>query len=181
MRAPEFLKAGLGHMEDRAATYDKPQGERSMGMTVALVNVLLAEKLREPLSEEDGWNFMELLKLVRSKQGQFKADNYEDRAAYAGLAGEAGYLDRSISGTPPAPAGQDCTDISIGRPGKALDVRLGMALDGDEEVATVAIEQDGKRVSLKFQSSTEAARIADALLGFAPYAVAVSREGGHDD
>src|SRR5690554_7113280 len=91
MRAPDFLKAGLGHMQDRAVTYDKPQGERSMGMTVALANVLLAEKLREPLSEEDGWNFMELLKLVRSKQGEFKADNYEDRSAYAGLAGEAAF------------------------------------------------------------------------------------------
>ena len=95
MRAPDFLKAGLGHMQDRATTYDKPQGERSMGMTVALANVLLAEKLREPLSEEDGWNFMELLKLVRSKQGEFKADNYEDRAAYAGLAGEAAFQERA--------------------------------------------------------------------------------------
>lgn len=95
MRAPDFLQAGLAHMQDRAVTYDKPQGERSMGMTVALANVLLADKLREPLSEEDGWNFMELLKLVRSKQGEFKADNYEDRAAYAGLAGEAAFDERS--------------------------------------------------------------------------------------
>ena len=98
MRAPDFLKAGLQHMEDRATSYDKPEGERSMGMTVAMANVLLADKLREPLSEEDGWNFMELLKLVRSKQGEFKADNYEDRAAYAGLAGEAACAERSAAG-----------------------------------------------------------------------------------
>src|SRR5690554_824771 len=111
MRAPEFLKAGLGHMEDRAATYDKPQGERSMGMTVALLNVLLAEKLREPLSEEDGWNFMELLKLVRSKQGEFKADNYEDRSAYAGLAGEAAFDDRR-----PKAADQDTIFIEAHNP-----------------------------------------------------------------
>lgn len=89
MKAHEFLEAGIGHMKDRAATYDAPSGERSMEKTVAIFNELLAEKLRSPLSEEDGWNFMEILKLVRSKQGEFKADSYEDRAAYAGLAGEA--------------------------------------------------------------------------------------------
>ncbi len=94
MHAAQILQAGLQHMQDRANTYDKPEGERSMGMTVALANVLLADKLRTPLSEEDGWNFMELLKLVRSKQGEFKADNYEDRAAYAGLAGEAAHHER---------------------------------------------------------------------------------------
>lgn len=89
MKAHEFLEAGIGHMKDRAATYDAPTGERSMEKTVAIFNELLAEKLRSPLTEEDGWNFMEILKLVRSKQGEFKADSYEDRAAYAGLAGEA--------------------------------------------------------------------------------------------
>lgn len=89
MKAYEFLEAGIGHMKDRAATYDAPTGERSMEKTVAIFNELLAEKLRSPLTEEDGWNFMEILKLVRSKQGKFKADSYEDRAAYAGLAGEA--------------------------------------------------------------------------------------------
>lgn len=94
--APEILRAGIGHMEDRAVTYDKPQGERSMGKTVAMMNVLIADKLKEPLSEEDGWNFMELLKLVRSKQGAFKADNYEERAAYGGLAGEAAWMERAL-------------------------------------------------------------------------------------
>lgn len=89
MKAHEFLEAGIGHMKDRAAAYDAPSGERSMEKTVAIFNALLAEKLRTPLTEEDGWNFMEVLKLVRSKHGEFKADSYEDRAAYAGLAGEA--------------------------------------------------------------------------------------------
>ena len=89
MKAHEFLEAGIGHMKDRAATYDAPSGERSMEKTVEMFNSLLGDKLREPLTEEDGWNFMQILKLVRSKQGDFKADNYEDGAAYAGLAGEA--------------------------------------------------------------------------------------------
>jgi len=92
--AAGILQAGINHMADRAVSYDAPQGERSIGMTIDMFNVLVAKKLKEPLSEEDGWNFMELLKLVRSKQGEFKADSYEDRAAYAGLAAEAAYKDR---------------------------------------------------------------------------------------
>lgn len=96
MKAHEFLEAGIGHMKDRAATYDAPSGERSMEKTVAIFNELLAEKLREPLTEEDGWNFMQILKLVRSKQGKFKADSYEDGAAYAALAGEAAFNARDL-------------------------------------------------------------------------------------
>lgn len=40
MNAADVLKAALGHMEDRAATYDKPEGERSMPATVAAFNAL---------------------------------------------------------------------------------------------------------------------------------------------
>lgn len=95
MKAHDFLNAGIGHMTDRAATYDAPKGERSMSKTVEMFNALLGDKLREPLTEEDGWNFMQILKLVRSKQGEFKSDNYEDGAAYAGLAGESAFNSRA--------------------------------------------------------------------------------------
>lgn len=84
--AASFLEAGLGHMEDRAATYDKPQGERSMANCVAAFNRLSGHNL----TEQDGWRFMAVLKLTRSFQGAFRADNYEDLAAYAALAGECG-------------------------------------------------------------------------------------------
>lgn len=94
-KAPEFLARGQKHMQDRAATYDAPEGERSMAKTVALFNALVADKLNVELSEEDGWNFMQLLKLVRSKQGNFSADNYDDGAAYVALAGEAAAKTRS--------------------------------------------------------------------------------------
>lgn len=94
--APAILQAGIAHMNDRATAYDAPDGERSMAKTIAMFNELIAEKLVEPLSEEDGWNFMEILKLVRSKLGGFKADHYEDRTAYAGLAGEAAYAERVL-------------------------------------------------------------------------------------
>lgn len=89
MKASDILEAGIKHLGDRAATYDAKNGERSMAKTIAIFNELIGEKLREPLSEEDSWNFMQVLKLVRSKQGRFKADSYEDGAAYAAFAGEA--------------------------------------------------------------------------------------------
>ena len=83
--AASILEAGLGHMQDRAVTYDNPQGERSMGKTVDMFNVLYGLEL----TEEQGWAFMTILKLVRTSQGEFKLDNFEDMAAYAGLMGEA--------------------------------------------------------------------------------------------
>lgn len=83
--AHEFLEKALGHMQDRAATYDSAKGERSMGKTVAMFNAMYEQEL----TEEQGWAFMCLLKLVRTSQGDFRADNYEDLAAYAGLMGES--------------------------------------------------------------------------------------------
>lgn len=38
--APDLLDAAAGHMRDRAATYDKPEGERSMGKTVQAFNTI---------------------------------------------------------------------------------------------------------------------------------------------
>lgn len=88
--APDFLRAGLTHMNDRASTYDKPEGERSMGRTVAAFNIITGHQL----TEEQGWLLMGLLKMVRSQQGDFKADHYEDEAAYSALRGESAARDR---------------------------------------------------------------------------------------
>ena len=41
------------------------------------------------LTEEQGWRFMVQLKYSRACVGMFVADDYEDMAAYAGLAGES--------------------------------------------------------------------------------------------
>lgn len=92
MQAPDFLKAGIKHMEDRAATYDKPEGERSMSATVAAFNAVTGDGVMN--TEERGWLFMQMLKAVRSQQGEFRADSYEDGASYSGLAGEAAYKER---------------------------------------------------------------------------------------
>lgn len=93
MKAHQILEAGLGHMKDRSATYDKPAGERSMGATVDAFRAITGHDL----TEEQGWLFMGLLKMVRSQQGGFRADNYEDLAAYAGLQGEAAWAERANS------------------------------------------------------------------------------------
>ena len=88
--AASILTAALGHMEDRAKTYDAPGGERSMGKTVAAFNVITGLEL----TEEAGWLFMEILKQVRSQQGDYRADSYEDLVAYAALRGECAARER---------------------------------------------------------------------------------------
>lgn len=90
MKAQEFLTKAGDHMQDRANTYDKPQGERSMAATVGAFNAINGTTL----TEEQGWMFMELLKIVRSIQGNYKADNYEDAVAYAALRGECASANR---------------------------------------------------------------------------------------
>lgn len=92
MRANEFLEKGLRHMQDRAVTYDNHRGERSMEATVKAFEDIAGVVL----TEEQGWLFMVVLKLVRSQQGSFRADNYEDAAAYCGLQGEAAYVERYL-------------------------------------------------------------------------------------
>jgi hypothetical protein len=89
--APSILEAAAGHMRGRAATYDKPEGERSMGATVQAFKAVTGHGL----TEEQGWLFMQLLKAVRSQQGAYSEDSYADGAAYVALAGEAAARDRS--------------------------------------------------------------------------------------
>ena len=89
--ANHFIEAALNHLGNRAATYDKPTGERSMERTVKVFAALTDIQL----TEEQGWIFMEALKQVRSLQGKFKADNYEDLAGYAALRGEAAARSRT--------------------------------------------------------------------------------------
>lgn len=89
-RAPALLQEALGAIGDRASQRDAPSGERSMGRTVAAFNAIFGHEL----TEEQGWQFMALLKIVRGSQGEVRADDYVDEAAYAALAGEAALRDR---------------------------------------------------------------------------------------
>lgn len=85
MKAHEILTQAAAEMVDRGATYDQDEGERSMGKTVSAFAAVTGIKM----TEQQGWQFMELLKMVRSNQGGYRADSFVDGAAYASLAGEA--------------------------------------------------------------------------------------------
>lgn len=85
-RAPDILEAAAGHMRDRAATFDKPEGERSMAQTVAIFNQFHGAGM----TEAQGWHFMQILKDVRlfTRDG-YHQDSGEDCVAYAALKCEA--------------------------------------------------------------------------------------------
>ena len=90
LTAGNILQTAAKHMEDRAATYDQLQGERSIGKTVTMFNTLTGAGL----TDEQGWLFMVCLKMVRAQQGRYRADSYEDGAAYFALAGESAAQER---------------------------------------------------------------------------------------
>lgn len=84
--APDLLAKAAKHMADRAATYDKPEGERSMGKTVEAFNAITGQNL----TEAQGWLLLQVLKSVRMFQRPgYHADSAEDNIAYGGLMGEA--------------------------------------------------------------------------------------------
>ncbi|MDQ7981374.1 hypothetical protein QYH69_29510 [Paraburkholderia sp. SARCC-3016] len=84
--APGLLDKAVGHMRARAAQYDQPEGERSMGATVIAFNAVTGRDL----AESEGWLLLQLLKDVRLFQAPgYHADSAEDCIAYAALKGEA--------------------------------------------------------------------------------------------
>lgn len=85
-KAAELLGRAAKHMHDRAATYDKPEGERSMGRAVDAFNAVTGHTLKE----SEGWLFMALLKAVRSEtRSDPHQDSLEDLIAYTALYAEA--------------------------------------------------------------------------------------------
>lgn len=87
--AQDFLASAAYEMKDREVTYDAEGGERSIDKTVEMFNALTGHNL----TEEQGWKFLVCLKLVRTEQGDFKADNFIDGSAYFALAGEAANIE----------------------------------------------------------------------------------------
>lgn len=84
--APDLLNQAAKHMADRAATYDKPEGERSMAATVAAFNAQTGRNL----TESEGWLLMVNLKIVRDRQRPAAhRDSVEDLVAYGALYGES--------------------------------------------------------------------------------------------
>jgi hypothetical protein len=84
--APGLLKKAAAIMEERAAQYDSPEGERSMGRAVAAFNAITGRDLKE----SEGWLLLQVLKDVRQWQRTvYHADSAEDCIAYAALKAEA--------------------------------------------------------------------------------------------
>lgn len=84
--AIQMLCTARQHMEARAATYDKPAGERSMAATVVAFN---AQTGRD-LTEDEGWLLMVNLKIVRDRQVKAgHIDSCEDLVSYSALYGES--------------------------------------------------------------------------------------------
>lgn len=85
-KAPELLGRAAALMHERGKAYDEPQGERSMGKTVAAFNAITGRDL----TESEGWLFMTTLKSVRGfTREEWHQDSFEDLIAYAALMAEA--------------------------------------------------------------------------------------------
>jgi hypothetical protein len=89
--ADEILQRGADHIRDRAATRDQSNGERTMKQVVNAFNAIFGTQI----TEEQGWQFMVILKIVRSANGKVNIDDYEDEAAYAALAAESALSERA--------------------------------------------------------------------------------------
>ena len=87
--APELLMEAANCIGNRAVERDVDQ-ERSMKSCIASFNAMFDKDL----TEEQGWHLMTLLKISRSKGGNFRLDDYIDGAAYQALAGEAAAMER---------------------------------------------------------------------------------------
>ena len=84
--AQGLLSKARDHMLDRAATYDKPEGERSMRRAVEAFNAITGRDLEE----SEGWLLLQVLKDVRDRQRREPhVDSLEDCIAYAALKAEA--------------------------------------------------------------------------------------------
>ena len=84
MKASDTLRKAADLIEERAKQRDSESGERSMSRTVAAFNAIYGTDI----TETQGWHFMELLKMVRSSQGAYVPDDFDDKVAYAALAAE---------------------------------------------------------------------------------------------
>lgn len=82
--ASELLQESAALIKQRGVERDAEGGERSMKRTVESFNAMTGHKL----TEEDGWLFMMMLKLSRSRAGKTQPDDYKDLISYSALLSE---------------------------------------------------------------------------------------------
>lgn len=85
LTADDYLNQAAAEMQDRAASRDQDDGERSMARAVEAFNTLYGHDL----TETEGWQFMSILKKSRGAGGAYREDDYVDDIAYAALAAES--------------------------------------------------------------------------------------------
>ena len=88
-KAHSLLMETADILGSRGKERDKEEGERTIPQLVPLFNQITGHKL----SNEDGWLFMLMLKLVRMRGGSFKDDDYLDAIGYAALMAEQSIKD----------------------------------------------------------------------------------------
>ena len=117
MKAPDILKKSAQHMLDRATTYDKPEGERSMAKTVQAFNAITGRDI----TTAEGWLMLAVLKQVRALQnpGKPHVDSLEDGPAYLALMAEemlSGGVSEAESPAPSEPAPPaDSPKLAVGQ------------------------------------------------------------------
>jgi hypothetical protein len=89
VHAREFLEQAVQDQKNRASQRDVGE-ERTMGKCVTAFNAVYGTQL----TEEMGWMFMVMLKIVRARGGSFHRDDYADGASYFSLAGEVASTER---------------------------------------------------------------------------------------
>ena len=116
MKATTILEKAAQHMRDRAATYDKPEGERSMGKTVAAFNAITGRDL----TTAEGWLMLAVLKQVRVFQNSAvpHVDSLEDGPAYLALMAEEMLSGESVNEASVAPPAEPAQAVKKGHPVK---------------------------------------------------------------
>ena len=103
----------------RGKERDLNEGERTIPKCVVAFNSITGHRL----SNEDGWLFMQVLKMCRSVQGSYKYDDYRDGIGYAALRAEEAIMTdkkRKDSATCVRPMTEQ--DPKQARPGQVIEV-----------------------------------------------------------
>ena len=116
MKAPDILKKSAQHMLDRATTYDKPEGERSMAKTVQAFNAITGRDI----TTAEGWLMLAVLKQVRAFQnpGKPHVDSLEDGPAYLALMAEEMLSGDPVNEPDAAPPAEPAQPVKKGHPVK---------------------------------------------------------------
>ena len=107
--APNILAKATDTLQERGQGYDNNQ-ERSMSRIVATFNALTGLNL----TESDGWTFMMILKLVRSRQSPGHKDSLIDLTAYSALLAECELLKAGDDAYKSLFAGRECRQSTRG-------------------------------------------------------------------